>query len=43
MDDNGTVSATVNAELTYADGSSETHLFQLTKESDAWRVCGNPY
>lgn len=43
MDNNGVVTATVNAELRYADGSSETHLFRLTKESSEWRVCGNPY
>jgi len=40
---NGNVSASVNAKLTYADGSSEAHLFRLTKEDNKWRVCGNPY
>uniref|UniRef100_UPI0031F088C9 Rv0361 family membrane protein n=1 Tax=Rugosimonospora acidiphila TaxID=556531 RepID=UPI0031F088C9 len=40
---NGHVSAAVNAELRYADGSSDTHLFQLTKEDGAWRICGRPY
>ena len=43
MNADGVVSATVDAKLSYADGSSESHLFQLTKESNAWRVCGNPY
>ena len=43
MNTNGIVSASVDAELTYADGSSERHLFRLTKENGDWRVCGNPY
>jgi hypothetical protein len=40
---NGFVSATADAELRYADGSSETHTFQLAKNGDEWHVCGNPY
>ena len=40
---NGRVSASVNAGLTYADGSSETHSLKLIKEDGNWRVCGNPY
>jgi hypothetical protein len=40
---NGRVSGTVRATLTYVDGSSENHVFELVKEGDDWRVCGNPY
>jgi hypothetical protein len=40
---NGKVSGQVTARLSYADGSSEPHLFPLVKEGDAWRICGQPY
>jgi hypothetical protein len=40
---NGKTSATADAELKYADGSSETHTFQLVKDTSTWRVCGSPY
>jgi hypothetical protein len=40
---NGNVSGAVTAQLRYADGSSEPHLFPLVKEGDAWRICGQPY
>ncbi len=40
---NGRVSASVDAALHYADGSSDNHRFQLVKESGNWRVCGQPY
>ena len=40
---NGKVSGQVTAKLTYADGSSEPHLFPLVKDGDAWRICGQPY
>jgi hypothetical protein len=40
---NGRVSASVDATLRYADGSSDTHRFQLVKESGTWRICGQPY
>jgi hypothetical protein len=43
LNSNGHISALVNAKIDYADGSSDTHLFQLTKESGTWRVCGQPY
>jgi hypothetical protein len=40
---NGHTSATADAELKYADGSSETHTFDIVKDGTAWMVCGNPY
>ena len=40
---NGKTSATADAELTYADGSSETHTFTMVKDTGTWHVCGNPY
>jgi Domain of unknown function (DUF4878) len=40
---NGKVSATVTANLTYPDGFTDRHVFQLRKEGDAWKVCGDPY
>jgi Domain of unknown function (DUF4878) len=43
VNSNGQVSASVNAEIRYADGSTDTHLFRLRKESGTWRVCGQPY
>jgi hypothetical protein len=39
--DNG--SGGVSADLTYADGGSESHLFPMAKESGDWKVCGQPY
>jgi hypothetical protein len=40
---NGVVSASVTANLTYADGFVEPHTFLLRREDDTWKVCGNPY
>lgn len=40
---NGRESATVGASLTYTDGSTDSHTFDLVKESGAWLVCGQPY
>jgi hypothetical protein len=43
MNSNGHVSAAVSAEIQYADGSSDAHLFRLVKEGGAWKICGQPY
>jgi flagellar basal body-associated protein FliL len=40
---NGHWSGTVRALLQYPDGSSETHVLEMVKDSNDWRVCGNPY
>jgi hypothetical protein len=40
---NGEVSAAVEANLTYPDGFTDPHTFNLRQEDDTWKVCGNPY
>ncbi|MFF5290672.1 Rv0361 family membrane protein [Paractinoplanes globisporus] len=40
---NGKTTASADAQLRYADGSSETHTLVMVKDSGTWRVCGNPY
>jgi hypothetical protein len=40
---NGNLSASVDARLTYADGSSESHSLPMTQENGGWHVCGQPY
>jgi len=40
---NGHTSATVQASLKSVDGHIENHVFELVKEGNDWRVCGNPY
>jgi hypothetical protein len=40
---NGSVSATVTAQLIQESGFSERHQFSLVKEGGAWKVCGDPY
>jgi hypothetical protein len=40
---NGQTTAVVRVNLTYPDGFTDPHPFRLTKEGDAWKVCGNPY
>jgi hypothetical protein len=40
---NGDVSATVTANIRYADGSSENRSLPLVKDGDVWRICGQPY
>jgi hypothetical protein len=40
---NGQTTAAVTTSLTYPDGFTDPHVFRLTKEGDAWKVCGNPY
>jgi hypothetical protein len=40
--ENGTETATISADVTFAAGKSK-HEFYLLKESGAWKVCGDPY
>jgi hypothetical protein len=39
----GQSTATVTMRLTYADGSTRQHVFELLKEGSTYRVCGDPY
>ncbi len=40
---NGVTRGMVTAQLSYADGSSDTHTFQLVREGGGWKICGQPY
>jgi Domain of unknown function (DUF4878) len=40
---NGPTRGHVTAQLRYADGSSDTHTFQLVREESGWKICGQPY
>jgi hypothetical protein len=40
---NGTETATISATVTYKNGGSGSHEFELLKEGDAWKVCGDPF
>jgi hypothetical protein len=42
-DDNGRHTGTVTMDLVLTDGSKQQHVFELVKEGDAYKVCGDPY
>ncbi|WP_238013135.1 DUF4878 domain-containing protein [Dactylosporangium sp. AC04546] len=40
---NGRTTGTVTMQLTLDTGFTDQHTFVLQKESDTWKVCGQPY
>jgi hypothetical protein len=40
---NGKKTGQVTMKLTYFDGSTGTHVFELVEEGGKYRVCGDPY
>lgn len=39
----GRETATITADVAYEGGGKDARTFELLKESDIWKICGNPF